>query len=103
MKRLVLIAMLMPLAGCADLVTRGAPAASGIPVGAGYRGADDPCRRVGRSSATAPYIARDEDLVGCPAGYDGRPAFEVATGAREVTRTGDWVIYRVPLLGQPPV
>ncbi len=98
----LLSALILPLAGCGDMVSRGIfkPAVkSDIAVGMGYRGSDDPCRRVGKSRFTEPYITRDEDLVACPVTFEGRPAFQTKTGGREVTRTDEWVIYRVPLLG----
>jgi len=92
--------MILPLAGCADfLVSRNATPEPEVRVGLGYRGSDDPCRRVGATDFTQPYINRDEDLVGCPVEFDGRPEFQMKTGGREVTRTDEWVLYRVPLLG----
>lgn len=103
MKRFLLLTVLIvPLAGCGQTVSRGLfkPVIKpDVAVGTGYRGAEDPCRRVGATRFTKPYINRDEDLVGCPVGFEGRPAFQKNTGGREVTRTDEWVIYRVPLLG----
>lgn len=106
MKRLfVLTVMILPMAGCAQIVSRATTPFTPKPdvvVGAGYRASDDQCRRVGASSITEPYITAEEDLVGCPIDFDGRPEFAIKTGGREVTRTEDWVIYRVPLVGEAP-
>ena len=101
MPRFVLTALLiLPLAGCAEFfVSRNATPEPEVRTGLGYRGSDDPCRRVGMTDFTAPYITREEDLVGCPIDFEGRPDFQIKTGGREVTRTDEWVIYRVPLLG----
>jgi len=41
-------------------------------------------------------------LGGCPIAFGGGPEFAAKTGGREVTRTEDWVIYRVPLVGEAP-
>ncbi|MDF0602661.1 hypothetical protein P1J78_18130 [Psychromarinibacter sp. C21-152] len=102
MFRIVLTSLIvLPLAACAQFVSRGAEAEPELRFGTGYRGSDDPCVRVGETALTAPYVSQDEDLVGCPVDFDGRPAFQIKTGGREVTRTADWVIYRVPLLGAP--
>ena len=99
MARIVLMAaLILPIAGCAQFVSRNSE--PDLRFGMGYRGTDDPCRRVGATRYTAPYINRDEDLVGCPVDFEGRPEFQERLGGREVTRTDDWVIYRVPLTGE---
>lgn len=71
--------------------------------GGGYRSAEDPCKRVGQTPFVERFFRADEDLVGCPLDFDGRAAFIQGTSAREVTRTGEWVIYTVPLFGSAPV
>lgn len=48
-------------------------------------------------------LQADQDLVGCPVDFEGRPAFIKANDAVETTRTEQWVIYSVPLQGTPPV
>ncbi len=75
---------------------------SNLRLGAGYRGSDDPCVRVGSSEAVAGFVSQESDLVGCPLDFEGRPAFIKATLAREVTRTDEWVVYSVPLFGAIP-
>ena len=72
---------------------------SDVRLGNGYRGADDPCRRAGSTSYTAPMLRSDADLVACPLDFNGRPAFQRTTGASEMGRTSDYVLYSVPLLG----
>ena len=52
---------------------------------------------------TEQFVNSETDLVGCPIDFAGRPAFQINTGGREVTRTDDWVVYRVPLVGATPV
>ncbi len=101
MTRAFLTALIvLPLAGCAELtVSRNISPKNDVSLGLGYRGSDDPCRRVGVTDLTEPYYNIEEDLVGCPIDFDGRPMFQIKTGGREVTRTEEWVIYRVPLLG----
>jgi len=80
------------------LPDRAAPAGNGdLRLGSGYRGGDDPCVRVGQTEFTAPYLRSDEDLVGCPIAFDGRPDFIRGLDAREAVRTEDWVVYTVPL------
>lgn len=104
MRHFILIAILsVSLAGCAQFVSRGAGAEPELRFGTGYRGGDDPCVRVGETALTAPYLNRDTDLVGCPVDFAGRPDFQINTGGREVTRTDEWVIYRVPLTGAPEI
>ena len=72
---------------------------SDIRLGNGYRGADDPCRRAGSTEYTAPMLRADADLVACPIDFEGRPAFQRTTGASEMGRTSEYVLYSVPLLG----
>lgn len=96
MHRLILAAMLLPMAACAPVVSRDSGPGD-LRLGEGYRSSSDPCRIVGYSDVTAPFMSSKNDLVGCPAGYKGQPLFQHGTGGREVTRTDGWVIYRVPL------
>ncbi len=104
MQRLFITALvILPLAGCADLVTRRADPGPDLRFGTGYRGTSDPCKRVGRSEFTAAYVESENDLVGCPIDFPGRSEFQVKTGGREVKRTDHWVLYRVPLLGAPEI
>lgn len=72
-------------------------------IGGSYRSGDDPCKRVGNTTFTERFVRADEDLVGCPVDYEGRAGFIQATGAREATRTEEWVLYSVPLFGAAPV
>jgi len=113
MSRLIpLLIVATGLAACGPRVTAPLPApsepapqvaagpgdGSDLRLGGGYRGADDPCVRVGQSDFTAPMLREDADLVGCPIDFDKRPAFQRGTNAREVGRTAAWVLYSVPLL-----
>ena len=101
------------LSGCASMMPlqrepAPKPATEPVPdpelrLGSGYRSADDPCVRVGATPLTEPFLSRESDLVGCPIDFAGRPAFQINPGGREVTRTDDWVVYRVPLVGPTPV
>ena len=70
--------------------------------GSGYRAANDPCLRVGRTDFTAPHLSSETDLVGCPVDFDKRNVFIQNTNAREATRTAEWVLYSVPLVGSAP-
>ena len=113
MRALFLIPCLLGLAACAtpepeltgDDPVAGPTAASsgGLRLGNGYRAADDQCRRAGVTELTAPFASTESDLVACPIDFEGRPAFIRATSAREVTRTAEYVVYTVPLIGNAPV
>ncbi|MEM6324397.1 MAG: hypothetical protein AAF748_11960 [Pseudomonadota bacterium] len=103
MKRVLLLScLIVPLAACGGLVSRAVTPEPEVAIGSGYRASEDPCRRVGATSLTEPFITSTDDLVGCPIDFEGRPEFQTKTGGREVTRTEDWVIYRVPLVGEGP-
>ena len=114
MRHTVLILSALSLAACAGIgpgpsENAAAPAAlepatntTDLRFGNGYRSANDACRRVGRSEFTAPFLTPDTDLVGCPVDFEGRADFIKATNAREATRTADWVLYSVPLVGTAP-
>lgn len=64
--------------------------------GTGYRGEDDPCRRLGESPETNTYLDHTADLVGCPEAMEDHADFVNTTGAREVFRQDGYVIYTVP-------
>ena len=101
------------LSGCASMMPLQREPAAAAPVnavpdpelslGGGYRTPDDPCVRTGSTPLTAPFVNAETDLVACPIDFAGRPAFQINTGGREVTRTDDWVVYRVPLVGPTAV
>jgi hypothetical protein len=88
------------LVGDAPIADVTQPRPGPLRLGGGYRGVDDPCRRAGASQVTAPFRSAQNDLVACPIEFSGRPRFIQATNAREVTRTQDWVVYSVPLVGE---
>lgn len=74
-----------------------------VRVGGGYRNPQDPCKRADVTALTAEFASPETDLVACPVDFDGRPAFIRATAAREATRTSEWVVYIIPLVGEAPV
>lgn len=63
--------------------------------GDGYRAEGDQCRRVGENAYTNQYLDDSSDLVACPADYEGLGVFLTETGATEVDRVGDYILYTV--------
>ena len=101
MRLLICSFFLIGLAACNGNPIAGPTGASSnaLSVGSGYRGEDDPCKRVGRSPVTETFLSSDADLVGCPIDFEGRSDFIRSLHATEATRTDEWVVYSVPLIG----
>lgn len=62
----------------------------------GYRDPADPCRRLGETAASSPFLDDAADLVGCPEGMENMGVFVTETGAREVARLQGTVLFSVP-------
>ena len=96
--RLVLLpAAALALAAC-EMTTP--PPASGEPLpffGNGYRFEGDACRRVGESAQTVEFLDDAADLVGCPEDLENLGVFVLDSGAREVARIDDYVLFSVPV------
>lgn len=65
--------------------------------GTGYRFKGDACRRVGENAVTNRFLSDAADLVGCPEDLENLGVFVIDTGAREVARTGGYVLFSVPV------
>ncbi|MDJ0825236.1 MAG: hypothetical protein QNJ16_07020 [Rhodobacter sp.] len=103
MIRLIALAALATAAACtappAGQTTGSSspPEVSELRFGGAYRFANDPCRRVGETALTAPFLDDQADLVACPVDYEGRGRFAIDSNSTEVARTDGWVVYSVPI------
>lgn len=69
------------------------------PIGDGYPNAGDPCRKVGESAATAPYLDDSATLVACPGKRSSIAVRKLtaATGARVVGDADGFALVSVPI------
>ncbi|MDJ0629396.1 MAG: hypothetical protein QNJ44_14145 [Rhodobacter sp.] len=95
----VLLTLAALAAGCAAPTTSAPPPPEDAELrfGGSYRFANDPCRRVGETAVTAPFLDDRADLVACPVEYEGRGRFAIDNTATEAVRTENWVVYSVPI------
>ncbi|MXU65351.1 hypothetical protein [Oceanomicrobium pacificus] len=88
--RMLLLALPLGLMACAQ------PDPSTILSPTGYRGSDDPCRKVTSGFILNQYGRTGTDLVACPLGYDGVADLRDRYGATLVISGDGNAIYRVP-------
>ncbi len=67
-------------------------------LGAGYPFPDDltRCRRVAENDYSNQFLDDQADLVACPADAENLGVFVIDTGAEEVDRVGNYILYSVP-------
>lgn len=71
------------------------PTVDPLPLFAGYRDPADQCQRVGESPATNQYLDHTSVLVACPVGYEGIGVFVTETGAEQVGKLRNYVLFSV--------